>query len=146
MLALTINRVTPKIMSRFKERNRYLSLQLNHQRRQRTLKEDETVLYSLEKKASYSGASRLSNFKEMLQRMQRVHGADLSQTSLIVLSHCIKNTNTLYLCFHLRLFGRASSFPGAGRHVTFLGTLMSDKSPTRSVSAQELCRDYEPRP
>ena len=69
-------------MSHFKERNRYLSLQLNHQRRQRILKEDETVLYSLEKKASYSGASRLSDFKEMLQCMQRVHGADLSQLSV----------------------------------------------------------------
>ena len=79
---MTINRVTPKITSHFKERNRYLSLQLNHQRLQRTLKDDETVLYSLEKEASYSGASRLSNFTETRQRMQRVHGADLSQTSV----------------------------------------------------------------
>ena len=79
---MTGNRVTPKIMSHFKERSRYLSLQLNHQRRQGTLKEDETALYSLEKKAADSEASRVSDFTEMLRHMQRLHGADLSQTSV----------------------------------------------------------------
>lgn len=78
---MTVNRVTPKIMSHFKERSRYLSLQLNHQRRQRTLKEDETALYSLEKAAD-SEALRVSDFTEMLRHMQRLHGADLSQTSV----------------------------------------------------------------
>lgn len=120
---MTINRVTHKIMSNFKERHRYLSLQHKHLRLQRTLKEDKTVLCSLEKKASSSRALRVANFMEIFNSCKWY----IEQTCLIQVSHCIKKTKTFF-CFHLNLFGRANSFPGAGFHMNFLVTLMSYKS------------------
>lgn len=67
LFILVIKRVTDKMMCNLKEGNRYLSLQLKHLQLQKTLKEDKTVLCSLEKKTSNSRALRVLNFMEVLQ-------------------------------------------------------------------------------
>lgn len=138
---MTINRVTHKIMSNFKERHRYLSLQHKHLRLQRTLKEDKTVLCSLEKKASSSRALRVANFMEIFNSCKWY----IEQTCLIQGSHCIKKTKTFF-CFHLNLFGRGP-IPSLEPGITWISwSLSCHTNPQGILNFGTVFRNYKPSP